>query len=113
MATKPQAPQSSVSIPGRISERSREVRDAESLKLLGWLVGEALPYKGAPLTLQIQVDPTDNSFEGYKAVYLGWGESNHDRLYRGAGSELVRYLTADKDTAKLLRKHPGFYRIGD
>ena len=110
--TNKQAPQSVVGGTARIAERSREVRDAESLKLLGWLVGEALPYKGAPLTLQIQVDPTDNSFEGYKAVYLGWGMDSHYARRSNVGED-VRFLTADKDTAKLLRKHPGFYRIGD
>ena len=111
--TNKQAPQSAVGGTARITERSREVRDAESLKLLGWLVGEALPYKGAPLTLQIQVDPADNSFEGYKAVYLGWGYLMHSNVGRSGEGEIIHYLTADKDTAKLLRKHPGFYRIGD
>lgn len=106
--TNKQAPQSAVGGTARITERSREVRDAESLKLIGWLVSEVLPYKGSPLTLQVHTDKANESFEGYTAIYLGWGHLIHGM----AGNE-IHYLTCSKADQKILRKHPNFYRIGD
>lgn len=91
---------------------SREVRDQQSHRLLGWLVVDGgLRYQGKALVLQVPKGPSPQSFEDYTELSLGWGEIYHGATRAIADQQM--FLTADPATAKALRKHPGFYRLED